>query len=345
MFSRIVFLVPFVVLLSIPEIDNHGFSIAQDGISGRERFLAEAPLAWEKYGTRARRFQGSIERITIQLAPKKEVMKRDRCELKQRDGCSLFLVQGLVDGSPPNTEGLVMGINDRYGFELRRQTPTAPWTVVQIDGDLSNGMKFGLGSPPDEAVIYWSTCPTTLALIPYFSWGGIKDPNFTLNKVTSVTRNERQAVKVEFAYRSPADKPRIPSLNGWVLYDPQRFWVIHEYNVQVEWTSSGVKASTVATYEYEVTADGLPIPKQVIQRFTPVGGVDRESRFEFDLKESNVPENDFTLSAFGLPEPTSIHRPIPWYLWAALAGGICLSLAVLFRWLARRTKTAVERGL
>jgi len=52
-----------------------------------------------------------------------------------------------------------------------------------------------------------------------------------------------------------------------------------------------------------------------------------------------APEAEFTLSAFGLPEPTWLAKtPTPWYWWIALAGIVCLGLASLFRWLARRAR-------
>ncbi len=332
---RIDSLAMFAILLGI---GSQSRAFAQDDASWKDRFQAEAPPAWEKYRTRAKRFQGSLERTTVRL-PNREVVDRDRCEIKQRDGCALFLAQDLEGGDPPNHKGLVLGINSRYGFELSRQTLTAPWTVANLGTDLSQGMTFRFASPPTEAVVQWTTFPTTLAMIPYFPMVGIEGPGFTLKRVTPTTRNDGQ-VKVEFAYRPPTDKPRIPSIkNGWVLYDPQRSWTIREYNVQAVWAEK-VVASVVVAYEYKEAADGFPIPQRVIRRMTPIGGVDAERRYEFDLEEADVPESDFTLSAFGLPEPTGVERPTRWYLWAAVLGFGCLGLAVVLRWRARRA----ERG-
>lgn len=268
-------------------------------------------------------------------------MNSDMCEIKQGDGCALFFVEDLGNGKSSDKEGSVMGINDRYGFEIRRPAPTAPWAVVNLDLDLSDGMSFRLGSPPSEGVVYWSTCPITFNLIPPFSWGCITDPGFTLKHVTSIIRKDRQAVKVEFDCPSRTDKPKFPSLKGWVLYDPQRMWVIHEYNAQFEWASLKTKASVVVTCDYEESAGGFPIPKRITRRLTPVGGVDRESQYEFDLKEADVPESDFTLSAFGLPEPPGVRRPRKYlFLWFAIAGTVCLSVASMWRRLRQRRSDA-----
>jgi hypothetical protein len=336
MLCRINPLIRFAILIAVLSIDGQSVLFAQQDASGKERFLAEAPPAWEKYRMRAKRFQGSIERIHTRLAPKREVMDRDRCEIKQRDSCALFLAENLGNGSPPDNSGLVMATNGLYGFELRRLNPTTSWLVANLDVDLSDGMTYRLGSPPSEGVVYWSTCPITFELIPYFSGVTIQDPEFVLKQLLPTHRKNEQLMMVEFDYRSPSDKPKIPSVKGWVLYDPQRFWVIQEYNAHVEWTSSKVEASTRVVYEYKEAADGFPIPKRVTRRFTPVKGVDRESRFEFNLEEADVPESDFTLSAFGLPEPSGVRWPRPWYLWFAMLGIICLSLAALVRWWTRR---------
>jgi hypothetical protein len=48
---------------------------------------------------------------------------------------------------------------------------------------------------------------------------------------------------------------------------------------------------------------------------------------------------EFTLTAFGLPEPPGIEwkKPMPVYLWVIAAAVGCLLLAMGARWLKRRT--------
>jgi hypothetical protein len=238
----------------------------------------------------------------------------------------------------------VSGINPRYGFELRRRPPQGQWAVAQVDVDLSDGVSFTSGSPPSEAVAHWSTCPVTFALILGASRVNVQDPGFTVKRVTPLVRDGRDWAKVEFDYRAQGGDPRVPSFGGWVLYDPQRSWVIRELDVQMQWTAE-LKAALAVTYEYEEARDGFPIPKRVIQKYTKLftKPPDRfENTFAFDLKEADVPESEFTLSAFGFPEPGGLRRPRRWYLWAAIIGVVCLSLAALLHWRARRAeRTAV----
>jgi len=338
---RIDFLAGFAILLAGPGINGQGHSSAQDDASWTERFLAQAPPAWEKYRTRAKRLQGSVERTTVRLAPDRKVMDRSHFEIKQRDGCALWFAQDLGEGDPPSEVGTVCGINGNYGFELRRQTPAAPWVVRHLVTDLREGMKFDLGTHPSEAVPFWTTCATTFAMITKGYGIDIKDPGFILKRVTPVPRNDGQAVKVEFNYRN-ADKHGIPSLEGWVLYDPQRFWVIREYDLELEWPSvEGSKVSAAVAYEYEEAPDGFPIPKRINVRYkSPAKGSDIESQREFNLKEADVPEGEFTLSAYGLSEPGGVQRPTRWYFWVGLAGLGCLVLGAVF---ALRKQRAVGK--
>jgi hypothetical protein len=61
---------------------------------------------------------------------------------------------------------------------------------------------------------------------------------------------------------------------------------------------------------------------------------------EFQLMERDgIPESEFTLSAFGLPEPVELQGPrsqTRWYLWAGVAGILCLALGAGLRWRAQR---------
>ncbi len=56
-------------------------------------------------------------------------------------------------------------------------------------------------------------------------------------------------------------------------------------------------------------------------------------------------DSEFTLSAFGLPEPPGLEttpapKPTRWYLWIALAGGVSLLGALFFSWRIRKARAA-----
>jgi len=78
-------------------------------------------------------------------------------------------------------------------------------------------------------------------------------------------------------------------------------------------------------------------------KYTEVGtesSREEEALTVFDYFEQEaVPEVEFSLTAFGLPEPVGIsfQQPTRWHLWFALAGVGALALALgLYKW-SRRT--------
>jgi hypothetical protein len=102
------------------------------------------------------------------------------------------------------------------------------------------------------------------------------------------------------------------------------------------------KGTLTGIYEYRHGEDGLPILKRTVSKSrVPSEQVETESINEFDLREADVPEDDFALSAFDFPEPPGLaRRRVPGALVAAVAGLVVLALGVVVRRLARRAGTA-----
>ena len=101
------------------------------------------------------------------------------------------------------------------------------------------------------------------------------------------------------------------------MYDPSRFWVIREFEGQMVWNPAPVRgnATISATIDYEETPDGIPILKQITRRIKHLKDSEPVShRFDFDLREDNVRESEFTLAAFGLPEPPARSWSLPLFL-------------------------------
>jgi hypothetical protein len=105
------------------------------------------------------------------------------------------------------------------------------------------------------------------------------------------------------------------------------------------------KTSVSTTFDYHEHASPFPILKRWAERSkvkSSSGGLEElESTHTFDLVEGDVPEKEFTLTAFGLSEPSGVKRPVRWYLWAGMAGMGCVALALLLWWVRRRKTTSV----
>jgi len=63
-----------------------------------------------------------------------------------------------------------------------------------------------------------------------------------------------------------------------------------------------------------------------------------ETKETTDFSLNDPPESEFTLSAFGLPEPPGIEwkKPFPWYLVLATIGALCLAVFLFLRSRAKR---------
>jgi hypothetical protein len=329
--------------LAVACLDGTGKLSAHEDTRWPDRFSKEAPEQWAKYRARASRLQGSWSYVVSSIvSPNQKRLRVKRYqELKQRNGCALYLEQKFVEGEKEDGGAWLESVNPSYGFELHRSTPDGPWAVSQFGKDLWSQASINTPS-------WWVEEVTTL---PYRIWDMgpalqvmVKEAGFTVKQVTPVSRDGRQFAGVEFAYQ-PADPSVIPLRGGWVLFDPDRYWVTRGFELQTDWSRAGstsAKGTDEASLEYVEAGDGFPILKQIVYtRQIPTRGNHTEFRYEYDLREADVPESDFTLSAFGFPEPVGIGKePTRWYIWVAVAAVVCLALAGFFRWLARRGKPA-----
>ena len=69
----------------------------------------------------------------------------------------------------------------------------------------------------------------------------------------------------------------------------------------------------------------------------------RKTEYEWEVN-NHVPDEEFTLSAFGLPEPKGSKPPAKSQVWVWLSGAVIalIALAILFAWLKRRRLAAVH---
>lgn len=103
---------------------------------------------------------------------------------------------------------------------------------------------------------------------------------------------------------------------------------------------------SVGSIEYAIDrreVGGIPVPVRSTraERFTGTADWSMETSAETDFDidpTADLPESEFTLSHYGLPEPVGVEwkKPTPRYLWFLVAAGAFVALAVGFRYLARR---------
>jgi hypothetical protein len=141
-----------------------------------------------------------------------------------------------------------------------------------------------------------------------FSLGGlpttflIADGGAAIGRVSSVRRNDRTYLKIEFDFKNGRNN-RLRDQSGWALVAPDEKWVIHEYELK-----DGVSVYH-GRVEYAQPQDGFPVLKRVVSTRAPLGGQPTDLEiYEFkELHFGDVPESEFRLSSFGLADA----RPSP----------------------------------
>src|SRR5262245_5677697 len=97
----------------VPERATYG----QESRALKDRFLTEAPKAWEEYRSFAARLSGTIimQTTITELSGKVVPGGREKIECKQREGHCLFAVGPMEERT---FEARVQAANPRYAFRL-----------------------------------------------------------------------------------------------------------------------------------------------------------------------------------------------------------------------------------
>jgi hypothetical protein len=324
---------------------------AQTVPSAKERFLSEAPHKWAEYRTLGKRLQGSCLVSYRDRSAGAKVFSSVRYECKQNDVCALALTQDLGD-TPKTRKGRLEVVNSRYAFRLERSAPDRPWILVGTSFHPEQGYGLSRLTPDVRVAGIFVDKALSFSSIHECLVDMIRDPDFVIKNVTAVVQEGQEGVRLEFSNRPKMTAPRKVKANeipggwnpvggGWVLLDPAHYWVIRAYDVHTEWQDRSTGRMT-ATFSYKEGQNGLPILSRILGNYkgtTAQGSrAETEDNHEYNLTERpDVPESEFMLTAFGLPEPPEVPGRPRWYLWAAAMGVLCLILAVLFRTLGRRT--------
>ena len=258
--------------------------------------------------------------------------------------------EDLAKLKPGRNPGLqaVTAYNQTYSFDLLGAKP-----AYKVE-DLKASDKSGRESLINNAG--YAACSAFMAYhTPISVYFGFND--FRLDRVTALSPEMNPRLKLEFSViPRPITKPsgyRIAS--GWFVVNPADEWLIHEYGIVYNWSSSA-QTTNVGRVQYQTGPDGRSRPARTSYRiyrgkFTadpaatdpaviPASGEDFQfAKFQF----GDEPERDFTLSAFGLPEFGQADAgSFPWVLMVAVAGFAALAFAL--RRFSRREGLSPDRA-
>jgi len=299
----------------------------------KARFETEAPAAWERYRQTNQYAQGvchSELRGNDLPQPRETEM-----EWKINESCRSVKITNLATGS---TE--VFGHNPQYSFWLKG-TKERGWILVSLlkSGQQPDGPSSMVALQLDG---HREAIEAAVRLDPDGQLLGdiVQSSRTRITSVTAKSEGGVELVEVKFEYTAEPEAPR-KLLGGFLLLDPARGWLPVSYTTRVK-NKVGIGTCTTE-FKYREGISSPPNRLMYRQEYqlssqtapwSQIGTSERELRVPSRLPDTR----EFTLTAYGLPEPVGVtwDKPIPRYIWFLAGAAIFGILAVGFRYLARR---------
>ena len=306
----------------------------------KSRLLEEGPAAWRALDERVKQVEGSY-----QIHSSFPGMKFQGKNIEDDKEESSFLVnQSKVVWTSKRSRGVrILLMNNDYRARLTTdaKNPSTYSLLGLSEQDPSYRSIFDvdvseeIGSLGDVIRSPWAILYQTLS-----KW--FDHPGFTIIRVEGIEGPDaNELVKVTFKYQ-PLKKSDEPTISeGEMVLDPSNRWCLKSYRLKIP--TSNYILNQEATYEYDGERAGIPflrMKKEILK--TSAGHEVRTVSFT-DLKHRVASDDEFTLSAFGLPEPNfQPTAPTPQYLTFLALAAVFLAA---FLWMrgrkARRTNLGV----
>ncbi len=266
----------------------------------RAKFLSEGPKGWTAIETFFQKVEGKVIDTLEPLAgfpdDGKDYGHRAIHEFKIAGENVLHTVQTLraleVRGQPVSTDV----INVNYAFLLNRKSEQSPWTIRHV------------GSKDRVQYAIKHTGQVLLMSVNIFQqplpWTA-SQPGFSLNDAREVGDG---LVEINFSSSDVFRKNYYIISGGRVQLDPNHHWCVCEYLLDVQLHDE--KGVIEGKIEYGREENGFLFPRKITQDFSFDSGVRKRRTFDFErYRSAEVPDNEFTLTAFDLPEPDLFAKP------------------------------------
>lgn len=311
----------------------------------KDRFLQEAPGRWDEYTQRAKALQGTFSFHMQARGSGRSDEAQNTYEMKTNAKGKLLRtsMERTIDGKTHSQRFGVIGVNPNYAFFLEQKTKSSPWVVTELVDLRTNSLPPRAERDFDifERDIIELVRIGSMPLVEL-----IRKPEFHVVRCQKLPQEREELAEVVFDCPQKVKGQFNGVQGGTLLLDPRRFWCLRSYEVQEKFPG-GRGTVKFQVLELGETDQGWPVPKRVVREGNfisdPEGRRTEDHwRLQYDV---GVPrrlpsDEEFTLSAFGLPEPPWLgeRRPTAWYLWAAALGLFCLGLAALLRWRVGRAQ-------
>jgi len=304
------------------------------------RFKSAAPSAWEEYRRYAKDMVGRYDLKGI--AADGKLLDHFAVEFKQNDGCRLFVANPLVHAKLNEIEAYVQ--NKDYFFVAKKKKEASVWVMTQISTNNDQQSEF-VASRMSTLTHGFDLLLRLTAKLHLPELLGRAD--FKLLSARPVDLEGKEFVEIEFTATHDIKKDRSISIErGLLVLDPAHFWCLRKATLDT-YSYPDVSGRDVIECTYRSEGPNVPIPETIISRGKVGSKVhgkmpDYESRWDCKVRllSSKLSDQEFSLTAFGLPEPLRgkvQQQASSW--WIILVGLVLIGGAA---WLYRRGRNATR---
>lgn len=304
-----------------------------------KRFQNEAPIAWKKQVELHKKFFSATSGVVIDskervLHEGKIIQNDEYHEKRIRSNYRQMIWKDVSTG-----KGTAECANPSYAFELASSssgewvvTGIHPYQVPPANGSDNKDAYNRIMKPPPE--IRPQTLPMggTLNQVDWLS----EEVKIQEIKSISVSNRECVEVRIEFPFTSYKKNGDAKELVRTVVlrsavgvFDPSNDWVLTSF----VWMGAPPWKMTY-TFIYDENLGGFPFmtSSRRESRNMTTNTVKNDETYQPSVSVNELNERDFTLSAFGFPEPTVDESP-PYWLYSSLGGLILVIIGgLLYQW-------------
>lgn len=275
-------------------------------------FPPEAILKWKEYVQNAFQYAGSSDTEFIDVI--------NNTSRKTSTNFRMYGPWSVISSKSGSKLRTAIGVNSFYNFKIQ-ELKQDEWIIKNIQSLIPEQKKAQIDFddvdpktpwlPPHDLRHHESSFMMTCRGL-YF-WGNwfpamIQSKGFIVESVTEEMYKGELLVRVQFLY-NPVSHDNNPISNGYVLLDPNHYWLIRYAKTKSVWPDSDSDANEInITNEFDTSLNGFPLPKYHRKESigeTPEVKVHVFSEINYaPWKLAPINEKEYILSAFGIPEPT-----------------------------------------
>lgn len=265
----------------------------------RELLLSEAPRAWKNYIEQVTSdVHVVIEERTIDLKDGGNLRGTTREEITL---AGQLLLNNVTYKNQSEAGANAVVANSRYRFTVQKMGDEWRLQDVTVDATTDPIGPGPLGNRTERTRIVRVALKGLFIGTTFFP-GMLREKPFRVIDVTETNAvDDSKLVKVQFHYSSSNSNDVIR--DGYVVLDPARSWLIQSAQVNAEWSNGAGTISLTNKFNDQ----GLGFPTIESQRFNQkspgVTSLESITTMKWTKLTGKPDENDFTLTAYGLPEP------------------------------------------